>query len=88
MQTNANNEVMEKKAVAYVRISTEEQSTFSIAQQTEAVKRMAKMQGYTLPDSAIFIDEGFSAKTTNRPALIKMLSFCSQKKNGITALIA
>ena len=88
MQTNADNEVMEKKAVAYVRISTEEQSTFSIAQQTEAVKRMAQMQGYTLLDSNIFIDEGFSAKTTNRPALIKMLAFCSQKNNNITAVIA
>ena len=54
----------------------------------EAVKRMAQMQEYTLLDSNIFIDEGFSAKTTNRPALIKMLAFCSQKKNNITALIA
>jgi len=38
MRTNTDNEVMEKKAVAYVRISTEEQSTFSIAQQIEAVR--------------------------------------------------
>lgn len=88
MRTNTDNEVMEKKAVAYVRISTEEQSTFSIAQQIEAVKRTAQVQGYILSDSNIFIDEGFSAKTTNRPALIKMLAFCSQKKNNITALIA
>ncbi len=79
---------MNKIACAYVRISTEEQSTFSIDQQIDAVKKMAAVNGYELPQDNIFIDEGFSAKTAKRPALIKMLSFCSVKKNNCTAMIA
>lgn len=88
MQTKIDNQAMIKYAVAYVRISTEDQSNFSIQQQIEIVKKMAISRGYTLPEENIFIDEGFSAKTTNRPALTKMLAFCSLKKNNITALIA
>lgn len=87
MQTNDHNQDMNKIAVAYVRISTEDQSNFSIDQQKEIVKKMAIASGYLLSEENIFIDEGFSAKTTNRPALIKMLTFCSYKKNKVTALI-
>jgi site-specific DNA recombinase len=88
MQISDTNKVMEKIACAYVRISTEEQSTFSISQQIEAVTRKAQSLNYTLSENNIFVDEGFSAKNTNRPALIKMLSECSNKKSRITLCIA
>jgi len=78
---------MIKYAVAYLRKSTEEQSTFSIASQKEYCQREAVAQGYILPEDHIFIDDGFSAKTTNRPALIKMLDLCQRKKENIHAVI-
>lgn len=78
---------MEKFACAYIRKSTEEQSVFSLQSQTDYCKREAKARGLTLPAENIFIDDGFSAKTTNRPALIKMLALCQRKKTNITAII-
>lgn len=78
---------MNKYAVAYIRISSEEQSTFSITSQTEYCKNEAKADGLLLPDSHIFIDDGFSAKTTNRPALIRMLEFCKRKNQNIHGVI-
>ena len=88
MENSVHDKGMNKIACAYVRISTEEQSTFSIDQQIDAVTKMAIAQGYELPKENIFIDEGFSAKTAKRPALIKMLSFCSVKKYNCPAMIA
>ena len=35
----------------------------------------------------LFIERGESAKTANRTELQKLLAFCAQKKNGITAVI-
>jgi site-specific DNA recombinase len=81
------NHPMTKYAVAYIRISTEEQSTFSITSQLEYCKKEAIARGYELPDEYIFIDEGFSAKTTKRPALLRMLELCKRKNHNIHGVI-
>lgn len=78
---------MNKYAVAYLRKSTEEQSTFSLDSQREYCQREAKARGYHLPESHIFIDDGFSAKTIKRPALTKMLELCSRKNQNIHGII-
>src|SRR5258706_11755946 len=78
-----NKSKMEKYAVAYLRVSSEEQvSNFSLENQEEYCAKEAKKQGYQL--IKIFREEGKSAKTMNRPKLIEMLNFCSQKKNRIS----
>lgn len=83
-----NTKTVERFAVAYCRVSSEEQIlNFSISNQIEACKKEAAARGYTLIDSNIFIDPGFSATTTKRPALIKMLAACQNKKNRISAVI-
>lgn len=87
MKKQTNNELMTKYAAAYLRISQEEQSVFSLTSQREYCKREALAQGLELPDSHIFTDDGFSAKTTNRPALIKMLELCKRKNQNIHAVI-
>lgn len=82
-----NIELMIKYAVAYIRISSEEQSTFSITSQLDYCKKEAIARGYELPESNIFIDEGFSAKTTKRPALLNMLELCKRKNQNIHIVI-
>lgn len=88
MTTTSNNQLnMDKYCVAYLRKSTEEQSTFSLSSQREYCQREAKARGYLLPESHIFTDDGFSAKTANRPGLIKMLELCSRKNQNIHGII-
>ena len=76
---------MEKFCVGYNRISTEEQSNFSIGVQEEAIRREANARGFNI--AKMFSDPGFSATNINRPGLIKLLTYCQSKKNNITAVI-
>lgn len=78
---------MVKPAVAYCRISSEDQSRFSIDSQKELCIAKAKELGFTLPSTNIFIDNGVSAKTLNRPALVDLLNFCQNISNNVQALI-
>ncbi len=87
MISTTDNETMVLYAAAYLRISTEEQSTFSIDTQREYCQREAKARGYELPKENIFIDDGYSAKTINRPGLIRVLELSKQKKSKICAVI-
>ena len=61
------------RAVFYSRVSTDEQAKegFSLAAQVGKCKAFITLQGWTL--AAEYIDEGFSAKDVNRPALQQML---------------
>jgi site-specific DNA recombinase len=61
-------------ARAYIRVSTEEQavSGFSLAAQRERLESFALSQGWQL--AAIYEDDGYSAKDTNRPALQLLLA--------------
>lgn len=83
----AQTEDMVKISVAYCRISSEDQSRFSIESQVELCIEKAKALGYTLPKENIFIDNGVSARTLNRPALTALLNFCQKKTNNVQALI-
>src|SRR5262249_752354 len=57
-------------AAIYARVSTEDQGRgYSIPTQIEACQRLAQQEGYTVPDSHIFVDEGISGTTLDRPAL-------------------
>jgi site-specific DNA recombinase len=57
-------------AAIYARVSTEDQGKgYSIPTQIEACQIFAKEQGYTVPEGNIFVDEGISGATMERPAL-------------------
>jgi site-specific DNA recombinase len=62
------------RTAVYIRVSTEEQAKegFSIAAQREKLLAYVHSQGWTLVDA--FVDEGFSAKNTVRPALKRLLA--------------
>ena len=49
-------------AAAYIRVSTEEQTTYSPAAQLEEIKEFARKNEYCIPEEWIFIDEGISGR--------------------------
>lgn len=61
-----------KKAFIYVRVSTQEQiNGYSIGEQQERLEAYAKARGYTVIGK--YIDPGYSAANTDRPALQEMI---------------
>lgn len=74
-----------KRAIIYLRVSTEEQvDNFSLDTQLDICKREAEKRGYEIVE--IFREEGKSAKTIlGRPMLISLLEYCRKNKNKIQA---
>jgi site-specific DNA recombinase len=72
-----------KKAVIYIRVSSEEQvENFSLKTQEEICRRDAKYKGYEVVE--VFKEEGKSAKTIlGRPELLRMLSYCRKNKKEV-----
>lgn len=70
------------RAAGYVRVSTEEQAKFglSIAEQKASVEGFCHTYPIALE---IYDDEGFSAKTSNRPSFQKMMADAKTKKFDI-----
>ncbi len=77
-----------KKAVIYIRVSSEEQvENFSLGTQEELCRREAKYKGFEIVE--VFREEGKSAKTiTGRPVLLQMLDYCRKNKKEIGAVFA
>lgn len=77
------------KAVAYIRVSTDEQAQHgtSLDSQRKACIAYAKANGIILTPDCIFREEGVSAKLADRPVLSQMLTFCSKSKGKITHCI-
>ncbi len=75
-----------KKAVIYLRVSTEEQvDNFSLGNQEETCKKEAIRRGYEVVQ--IFKEEGKSAKNIiGRPILIEMLEYCRKNKKDLGAI--
>ncbi len=72
------------KAVAYVRVSTDEQvRNTSLASQEHDIRRYCESRGYTV--ARLYRDEGASAKTADRPQLQAMLA--AAKKRGFERVI-
>jgi len=68
--TSVSRQSSEKYAAIYARVSTEDQGKgYSIPTQIEACQQLAQQEGYAVPASHIFIDEGISGTTLDRPAL-------------------
>lgn len=72
----------------YCRVSTKEQveEGNSLATQERNCRDYAAKHDYEV--TAVYIEQGESAKTTDRTELKKLLAFCTAKKNDISAVIA
>lgn len=76
------------KAVAYIRVSTEEQTHgTSLDSQRDACAGYARANGIDLPVDNIFREEGVSAKIIDRPKLAAMLDYCAKHKGEVTHCI-
>ena len=51
-----------ERRLTYIRVSTEEQTTYSPAAQLEEIKEFARKNEYCIPEEWIFIDEGISVR--------------------------
>ena len=81
-------EMRKKVALAYVRVSTEEQADGGSPEtQRAAIEAYANKNGYVIAKNDWFEDLGFSAKTAKRPKLQKMLKVVEQRKSKIDAVI-
>jgi len=79
--------IIPKRALLYLRVSTEEQvDNFSLKTQEDICRREAERRGYII--EKIFREEGRSAKTIiGRPTLAKLLDYCRKNQKRIGALI-
>lgn len=85
--TNKDRDNMEdKKAIVYLRVSTEEQvDNFSLDTQEGICKKEAEKRKYEIVET--FREEGRSAKTIlGRPVLISLLEYARKNKNKFQAL--
>jgi len=80
-------ETENKKAVIYCRVSTREQveEGNSLVTQEKICKEYALKNSYDI--AHIFVEQGESAKTADRTELKKLLTYCADKKNNISAVI-
>lgn len=76
-----------KKALVYIRVSSEEQvENYSLGTQEEICRRTARVKGLEVVE--VFREEGRSAKTImGRPELLRLLDYCRKNKKEIGALI-
>lgn len=76
-----------KKAILYLRVSTEEQvDNFSLDTQEEICRKEAEKRGYEVIE--VFREEGRSAKSIlGRPILINLLEYCRKNKGRIQAML-
>src|SRR5947209_7742603 len=74
-----------KRAILYLRVSTEEQvDNFSLSTQEDICRKEAEKRGYEVVQ--IFREEGRSAKTiTGRPVLISLIEYCRKNKHNVQA---
>lgn len=75
-----------KKAVIYLRVSSEEQvDNFSLDTQEDICRKEAIKRGYTVVE--VFKEEGRSAKSIiGRSVLIRLMDYCRKKTNRIEAV--
>lgn len=76
-----------KKAIIYLRVSTEDQvENYSLGTQEEICRREALHRGYEVAE--VFREEGKSAKNIiGRPELLRVFEYCKKNRRKIQALI-
>lgn len=76
------NQALTQGAVIYCRVSTAEQTEgFSLSLQERLCKEYCRNHGYEV--HGVFVDEGKSARTLDRPEFLKAIAFCHNKRESI-----
>ena len=78
---------MGTKAVAYVRVSTEKQAEVGQSLETQRAKIEAYAGLYDLELVEVVVDAGVSAKTLNRPGLVRALEMLESGEAGALVVV-
>ena len=74
------------RAVIYCRVSTTEQAqNLSLSTQQRLCREYCTREG--LEVARVFVEEGESAKSLQRPVFLELLAFCQQNKGRIQAVV-
>lgn len=74
------------RAIVYCRVSTAEQTkNLSLPTQLAACRAYCERNDFKVVEE--FIEEGESAKTTDRPELQRLLEFCRKQKGKVDVLV-
>ena len=86
-QATLRNTAHTTRVFGYCRVSTDMQAQqgLSLDDQREAIKQFAADRGWTVEE--IFVDGGFSAKNTDRPAFQRMMREIKNSDGGIAAVV-
>ena len=77
---------MKNGAVIYCRVSTDEQvEKYSLDVQREECKKKAEELGVEVLEE--FIEEGVSGAIQERPEMMRMMQFCTEKKGEVQYII-
>lgn len=77
-----------KRAAAYIRVSTEEQTELSPDSQLQELQSYAKANGYQLLEKHLYVDEGISGKNTKkRMAFNRMIGAAKTKPKPFDAIL-
>ena len=78
--------IKKMKCVLYVRVSSDEQiNNFSLATQEDICRSAAERLGYTV--DKVYSELGESAKTADRPELIKLFDYCHKNRKDIASVL-
>ena len=74
------------RAVLYCRVSTAEQAqNLSLPTQEKACREYCARQGYDV--DKVFIDAGESAKSTDRPEFLRLVTHCREQRGKLQAVV-
>lgn len=74
-----------KRAIIYIRKSTDRQSNWSIDGQREAILKYCDRQNIEITDE--FVDDGFSARTFDRPDFKRLEQFIDKNYRAVDYLV-
>lgn len=74
------------RAVLYCRVSSHEQTkNLSLPTQEKACREYCARNSYDV--DRVFVDAGESAKSTDRPEFLRLLSYCREQKGSVHAVV-
>ncbi len=78
---------MPEVAAIYCRVSTAEQAQEGVSLEAQEACCRAFCQKNGIKVQGVFVERGESARTTNRPILQEMLTFCVRRRKLITKIV-
>ena len=77
---SASRQSLDKCAAIYARVSTKDQADngYSLPKQVQACLKLAHQEGYTVPDTHVFVDD-YTGTSLNRPQFAKLRGLVRQR---------